>query len=93
MYCEQPIRRRQVEKVNLSICFTVYAYASLWPYLFSGALQSVNANEHLCHLIGETLAAKVFAAVGLFSQGVSTLINLFLFVLTSGRLPTCIQSL
>ena len=61
--------------------------------LFSAALQSVNANEHLCHLIGETLAAKIFAAVGLFSQEVSTLINLFLFVLTSGRLPTCIQSL
>lgn len=40
--------------------------------LFSAALQSVNANEHLCHLIGETLAAKVFAAVGLFSQRVSS---------------------
>ena len=23
VYCEQPMRRRQVEKVNLSICFTV----------------------------------------------------------------------
>ena len=85
------MRRRQVEKVNLSICITVCF--PLVVNLFSAALQRVNANEHLCHLIGETLAAKVFAAVGLFSQGVSTLINLFLFVLTSGRLPTCIQSL
>ena len=85
------MRRRQVEKMNLSICITVCF--PLVVNLFSAALQGVNANEHLCHLIGETLAAKVFAAVGLFSQGVSTLINLFLFVLTSGRLPTCIQSL
>ena len=66
----------------------IYSLQPSWA-----ALQSVNANEHLCHLLGKTLVAKVFAAVGLFSQEVSTLINLFPFVLTSGRLPTCIQSL
>ena len=64
------------EPFYLSLCMLPSGH--IYILCSPAALQSVNANEHLCHLIGESLVAKVFVRVGLFSQEVTNLMNLFL---------------